>query len=106
MPMKPPRPPRPAASSAAWPPAPKVASTTVSPGSTARSARTSSVRTGTWSVAFLCEAFGNKFSTPFDLFELLAPDGAVPDLHVVAPAGNDDLPLELCVLDERGRDHG
>ena len=31
----------------AWPPAPKVASTTVSPGCTARSSRTSSARTGT-----------------------------------------------------------
>ena len=42
-----PLPPRSAASSAAWPPAPKVASTTVCPGLTARSSRTSPARTGT-----------------------------------------------------------
>ena len=42
-----PRPRRSAASSAACPPAPKVASTTVCPGSTARLSRTSCARTGT-----------------------------------------------------------
>ena len=75
----------------AWPPAPKVASTTVSPGCTARSSRTSSARTGTWSVLLRCKALGNKLHTPFDFFELLSPGVAIPDLHVVAHACDDDV---------------
>src|SRR6185436_6414284 len=89
----------------AWPPAPKVASTTVSPGVTARSPRTSSARTGTWSVLLRCKALGNKLHTPFDLFDLLLPGCAVPDLDVVAHPGDDDLAPETRVLEERRRNH-
>src|SRR6201993_4062702 len=87
---------------AAWPPAPKVASMTVSPGSTAREARTSSARTGTWSASLGCKTFGNILSTPFDLGELALPGGAVPDLEVVVDPGDDDIAAELRVR-EQGR---
>src|SRR5207244_4229371 len=60
-----PRPCRSDARSDAWPPAPKVASTTVSPGQAARSSRTSSASTGTWSAA-LRAAFGNIRRRPVD----------------------------------------
>src|SRR5262245_24848558 len=101
MAMKRPRPSRSSASSDAWPPAPKVASTTVSPGSTARSSLTSSARTATWSAALCGKAFGNTVGTPFHFLEVLAPDGAVPDLDVVANTGDHDLACELRVLHER-----
>src|SRR5204863_2450028 len=48
-------------------------------GCTARSSRTSSGRTGTWSVALVCKTFGNIFRTPFDFGQFFAPGGAVPD---------------------------
>src|SRR3954447_2759277 len=99
-----PRPLRSAARSAAWPPAPKVASTTVSPGRTARLSRTSAARTGTWSVALGCKTFGNMLRTPFDLGELEPPSGAIPDLEVVVDTGDDDVAAELCVLEQRGGD--
>src|SRR3954452_7863482 len=94
---------RSAARSAAWPPAPNVASTTVSPGCTARQDRTSSARTGTWSASLGCKSFGNILSTPFDLGELALPGGAVPDLEVVVDPGDDDVAAELRVGDQRGR---
>src|SRR3954449_8491788 len=96
-----PLPRRSAASRAAWPPAPKVASTTVSPGRTARLSRTSSARTGTWSVALGCKTFGNMLRTPFDLGELASPRGAIPDLEVVVDARDDDVADELRVLQQR-----
>src|SRR5438876_7953440 len=99
-----PLPRRSAASSAAWPPAPKVASMTVSPGCTASDARTSSARTGTWSASLGCKTFGNILSTPFDLGELALPGGAVPDLEAVVDPGDDDVAAELCVREQRGRD--
>ena len=42
---------------------------------------------------------------PFHVCNLLAPRCAVPDLQVVVNAGDDDLPPELGVLDERPRQH-
>src|SRR6476659_7966880 len=98
-----PLPRRPAARIAACPPAPKVASMTVSPGSTARQARTSSERTGTWSASLGCKTFGNILSTPFDLGELALPGGAVPDLEVVVDPGDDDV-AALGVRGQGGRD--
>src|SRR5918911_587799 len=92
-------------SSAACPPAPNVASTTVCPGWTARSSRTSSARTATWSVPLGCKAFGNILRTPFDRGHLAPPQLAVPDLEVVADAGDDDLAPEARVLDQRRRQH-
>src|SRR3954453_3076383 len=97
-----PLPRRSAASSEAWPPAPKVAWMTVSPGSTAREVRTSSARTGTWSASLGCKTFGNILSPPFDLGELALPGGAVPDLEVVVDPGDDDVAAELRVGDQRG----
>src|SRR5690348_7714917 len=99
-----PLPRRSAARIAACPPAPNVASTTVSPGRTAREARTSSARTGTWSASLGCKTFGNILSTPFDLGELALPGCAVPDLEVVVDPGDDDVAAELRVLEQRGRD--
>src|SRR5207244_13228755 len=43
--------------------------------------------------------------TPFDLRQLLTPGGAIPDLEVVVDSGDDDVPAELRVLDERARKH-
>src|ERR671923_629738 len=100
-----PRPLKSAASRAAWPPAPKVASTTVCAGCTARSSRTSSARTGTWSVALGCKTFGNILRTPFDLCQLLAPGGTVPDLEPVVDAGDNHFSPQLRVLDQLGGDH-
>src|SRR5215471_15480035 len=99
-----PLPRRSAARIAAWPPAPKVASTTVSPGRTPRDARTSSARTGTWSASLGCKTFGNILSTPFDFGELGPPGGPVPDLEVVVDPGDDDVAAELRVLEQRGRE--
>src|SRR5437867_1056013 len=99
-----PRPWSDAASSAAWPPAPKVASMTVSPGRTARHSRTCSARTGTWSASLGCKTFGNILSTPFDLGELALPGGAVPDFEAVVDPGDDDVAAELRVLEQRGRE--
>src|SRR3954467_7123815 len=99
-----PLPRRSAARIAACPPAPKVASMTVSPGSTARQARTSSARTGTWSASLGCKTFGNILSTPFDLGELALPGGAVPDLEVVVDPGDDDVAAELRMREQSWRD--
>src|SRR5215467_5294913 len=99
-----PLPRRSAARSVAWPPAPKVASMTVSPGPTARHSRTSSARTGTWSASLGCKTFGNILSTPFDLGELALPGGAVPDLEAVVDPGHDDVAAELRVGEQRRRD--
>src|SRR5947207_29823 len=100
-----PRPCRSATRSAAWPPAPNVASTTVCPGRTQRDARTSAARTGTWSVALGCKTFGNMLRTPFDLCQLFAPGGAIPDLEPVVDTRDDDLLAQLRVLDQLGWDH-
>src|SRR6201987_1568089 len=99
-----PLPRRSAARRDAWPPAPKVASTTVSPGCTSRQARTSSARTGTWSASLGCKTFGNILSTPFDLGELALPGRAVPDLEVVVDPGDDDVAAELRVRGQGRRD--
>src|SRR5262249_48788491 len=100
-----PSPRRSSASSAACPPAPNVQSTTVSPGRTASSSRTSAARTGTWSVALGCDAFGSILSALLDLLHLLLPGGAVPDLQMVVDAGDDDVARELRALRGRGRQH-
>jgi hypothetical protein len=42
--------------------------------------------------------------TPFDLGELEPPGGAIPDLEVVVDTGDDDVPAELRVLEQRARD--
>src|SRR5918995_1294839 len=102
--MSRPWPARSAARSREWPPAPNVPSTTVAPGCTARCSRTSSASTATWSVLLRCNALGNKLHAPFDLFQLLPPAGAVPDLHVVPQPGDDDLAPEARVLGEGRRD--
>src|SRR4051812_10623742 len=103
--MKRPRPRSSAASTAPWPPAPKVASTTVSPGWTSRRSRTSSARTGTWSAPLSCKTFGNMLRAPFELVALLSPGLAIPDLEPVPDAGDDDIARELRVRDQRRRDH-
>src|SRR5690348_13947121 len=95
---------RPRASRRACPPAPKVASTTVSPGSTARRSHTSSASTGTCgSAPLLCKTFGNIVHPPFDGVEVLRPGVAVPDLEVIVYAHDHDLALEPCPRGELGR---
>src|SRR5215211_2135728 len=103
--MSRPWPARSAARSLEWPPAPNVPSTRVAPGCTARSSRTSSASTGTWSVLLRCNALGNKLHAPFNLFQLLPPARSLPDLDVVAHPGDDDFSAERRVLDERRRQH-
>src|SRR5579884_876938 len=93
-----------AASSAAWPPAPKVQSTTVSPGRGSSERTTSSARTGTWSVS-VGKTLGNIFRAPFDLVHVRAPPGAIPDLEVVVDAGDRDLALDARALQQRGWQH-
>src|SRR5918999_1618239 len=93
--MSRPRPARSAARSRECPPAPKVASTTVAPGCTARCSRTSPASTGTWSVLLRCNALGNKLHAPFDLFQLLPPARALPDLDVRRRQHHASLPVEL-----------
>src|SRR5581483_5521663 len=93
------------ASSVAWPPAPKVASTSVCPASRASSARTSSARTGTWSVVSGCKTFGNMLCTSHDLLDLRTPGGSIPDLDSSAHADDHDLATELRVLDQRRGQH-
>src|SRR6187431_2792840 len=99
-----PRPWRSAASSREWPPAPKVASTTVSPGCTSSSPRTSSASTGTWSAASVRKTFGNISRAPFDRAQLGRPRGAVPDLDVVVHSRDDHVLADARVLRERERD--
>src|SRR4051794_40981694 len=105
MAMNRPRPRSSAASTAAWPPAPKVASTTVSPGWTSRRSRTSSASTGTWSAPLSRKTFGNMLRTPFELVTLFSPGLAIPDLEPVANPRDDDLAPELRVRRQRHRDH-
>ena len=57
-----------------------------------------------WSVALGSKALGNIFRTPFELSELGPPRVAVPDLDVVVDAGDDDVPLQGPVLEQRRRD--
>src|SRR5689334_2200964 len=86
----------------ACPPAPNVQSTTVSPGRTARSSRTSAASTGTCgSRPCVGKAFGNNLGAPFDLGELASPGLAVPDLEPVAQTGDDDVPGEPGMADQR-----
>src|SRR6478672_9938806 len=92
------------ASSVAWPPAPKVPSTTVSPGRGSSRLTTSPARTGTWSNS-VGKTLGNIFRAPFHLVQLPAPLRPVPDLQVVVDARDGDLPAEPRVLDERRRQH-
>src|SRR4051794_24887547 len=87
-----------------WPPAPNVQSITVSPGRSARTARTSSARTGTWSVS-IGKTLGNIFCGPFPCLQLLGPRGAIPDLEVVADAGDRDLASDALALDQQRGDH-
>src|SRR5262249_43692988 len=100
-----PLPRRSAASSSEWPPAPKVASTRVSPGRTASASRTSSARTGTWSVALGRKTFGNILRPPFENLDVVAPGRAVPDLQVVVHTRDDDLALDAGVPRERRGKH-
>src|SRR5579862_3460606 len=99
-----PSPRRRAASRPAWPPAPNVPSTMVSPGRGSRAATTSSARTGTWSDS-VGKTLGNIFRAPFDLAQVLAPFGAIPDLEVVVDAGDRDLSLDARALEQRRRQH-
>src|SRR6266446_1857380 len=92
------------ASRPAWPPAPKVQSTIVSPGRGASVASTSSARTGTWSVS-VGKTLGNIFCAPFDCLLLFAPGGAIPDLEVVVDACDSDFAADACDLEQGGRDH-
>src|SRR6516165_203482 len=93
-----------ATSSAACPPAPKVASTRVSPGRGASARSTSSARTGTWSVS-VGKTLGNIFRAPFGVRQLLAPDGAIPDLEVVVHTGDGDLAADPGPLEQLRGDH-
>src|SRR3954453_14090355 len=104
MAMKRPWPSRSCSSRRAWPPAPNVQSTTVSPGRTARSSRTSPASPGTGgSRPRVGKAFGNNLGAPFHLRELAAPGLTVPDLEPVAQTGDDDVLDQARVAHQRSR---
>src|SRR3979409_1949954 len=70
-------------------------------GGGSRVAAASPARTGTWSDS-VGKTLGNIFRAPFDLVQLLAPLGSIPDLEVVVDAGHRDFPAEAGML-EQGR---
>src|SRR5262245_8340186 len=92
---------------AAWPPAPKVASTTLSPRCRSSSSATSAASTGTCSTAdlLLRETFGNILHAPVACCLLAHPALAVPHLEVPARTGDDDILLQPRVLEQRRRQH-
>src|SRR5215210_9042464 len=90
----------------AWPPAPKVQSTTVSPAAGAVSSISSPARTGT--CARVISRRIAKTLRPLPDFRvqsvlLLLPVLLRPDLEVVADAHHDDLLLDPAVLKQRRR---
>src|SRR5215210_6101842 len=90
----------------AWPPAPKVQSTTLSPGAGAVSSISSPARTGTCT-RFMSRRMAKALRHLPDLgvesLLLLLPALLRPDLEMVAHAHHDDLLLDPGVREERRR---
>src|SRR5215207_9653981 len=91
----------------AWPPAPKVQSTTVSPGAGAVSSISSPARTGTCARVMsrrIAKALGHLPDLRVEGALLLLPALLGPDLEVVADPDHDDLLLDAGVLEQRRRE--
>src|SRR5215210_1469825 len=92
----------------AWPPAPKVQSTTVSPADGAVSSISSPARTGTCARVMsrmMAKALRHLPDLRVESVLLLLPALLRPDLEMVAHAHHDDLLLDARVRHERRR-HG
>src|SRR5918997_1033066 len=90
----------------AWPPAPKVQSTTVSPGAGAVSSISSPASTGTCARVMsrrMAKALRHLPDLRVERVLLLLPALLRPDLEVVAHAHHHDLLLDARVLEERRR---
>src|SRR5215218_816523 len=90
----------------AWPPAPKVQSTTVSPAAGAVSSMSSPARTGTCARVMsrrMAKALRHLLDLRVEGLLLLLPALLGPDLEVVAHAHHHDLLLDAGVREERGR---
>ena len=82
----------------AWPPAPNVASTTVSPGPHREElAHLVGEDRDVVSCPMRCKTFGSMLGAPFDGVQVLLPGTGVPELEVVVVARDDDLALEAGV---------
>src|SRR4051794_32334885 len=100
--------PRRSATRRAWPPAPKVQSTAVSPRWGPRSSMSSPASTGTWEPVMssrMAKALGDVVDVAGEVGVVGGPCLPVPDLEVVADAGHHDLLVELGVREQR-RGHG
>src|SRR5687767_9253664 len=93
----------------AWPPAPKVQSTTVSPGAGAVSSISSPARTGTCARVMsrrIAKALRHLPDLRIESRLLVLPALLRPDLEVVPHADHHDLLLDAGVVEERRRkDH-
>src|SRR4051812_19825794 len=89
----------------AWPPAPKVQSTTVSPAPGAVSSISSPARTGTCARVMsrrMAKALRHLLDLRVQSLLLRLPALLRPDLEVVAHAHHDDLLLDVRVREQRG----
>src|SRR5665648_1016881 len=94
------------ASRRAWPPAPKVQSTTVSPGAGPVTSISSPARTGTCALVIsrsMAKALGHLLDLRVERLLLRLPALAAPDLQVVAHPHHHDLLLDRGVGHERLR---
>src|SRR5919107_4151795 len=93
----------------AWPPAPKVQSTTVSPSAGAVSSMSSPARTGTCARVMsrrIAKSLRHLPDVRVERVLLLVPALLRPDLEVVPHADHHDLLLNAAVLEQRsGQDH-
>src|SRR5918999_2902358 len=90
----------------AWPPAPKVQSTAVSPGAGAVRSISSPASTGTWTRLMsrrIAKALGHLLDLRVEGLLLLLPALLRPDLEVVPHADHDHLLLDARVGDELRR---
>src|SRR3954465_3885682 len=100
--------PRRSATRRAWPPAPKVQSTAVSPRAGAVMSISSPARTGTWTGLMsrrIAKALRHLPKLRVELLLLGAPALGAPDLEVIPHPDDDDLLLDAGVPQQR-RGHG
>src|SRR4051812_10700715 len=108
MPTSSPSGPRRSAISRAWPAPPTVQSIATSPGRGSSSSSTSSARTGSWRAVMssrVTKLRGDVVDGGRQLRVEVGPALAIPDLHRLAGADDDDVLAQAGVVDERRRDH-
>src|SRR3954451_23769039 len=108
MPTSSPSGPRRSAISRAWPAPPTVQSMATSPGRGSSSSSTSSARTGSWSAVMssrVTKLSGDVVDGGRELRVEVRPALAVPDLHRLAGADDDDVLAQAGVVDQRRRHH-